>query len=150
MLVPPPVLRGLSLSEHQKKELSTLEKDTRQRVLAVLTDEQKKTILQMEKRSFGPPGRRGDGNRGGPPDDDRGPPDLDNQPPRDRGSPIDDDQPSPPPTHDMSTSRETSPAKVGIQWFATLDSGLHEAKRSGRPILLVSAAPHCAGVSGIW
>ena len=24
------------------------------------------------------------------------------------------------------------------------------AERTGRPILFVSAAPHCAGVSGIW
>ncbi len=38
----------------------------------------------------------------------------------------------------------------GIQWFATWESGLREAERTGRPILLVSAAPHCAGVSGIW
>src|SRR5262245_23310204 len=40
-------------------------------------------------------------------------------------------------------------AQGGIQWFATWESGLREAQRSGRPILLVSAAPHCAGVSGI-
>jgi Spy/CpxP family protein refolding chaperone len=38
----------------------------------------------------------------------------------------------------------------GIQWFATLAGGLEEARRTGRPILLVSAAPHCAGVSGVW
>ena len=38
----------------------------------------------------------------------------------------------------------------GIQWFATLESARAEAKRTGRPILLVSAAPHCSGVSGIW
>ena len=38
----------------------------------------------------------------------------------------------------------------GIQWFATLDSARAEARRTGRPILLVSAAPHCSGVSGIW
>ena len=37
-----------------------------------------------------------------------------------------------------------------IQWYATLDRGLAEAKRTGRPILLVSGAPHCAGVSGMW
>lgn len=39
---------------------------------------------------------------------------------------------------------------VGIQWFATLERGLAEAKRAGKPILFVSAAPHCAGVSGMW
>ena len=38
----------------------------------------------------------------------------------------------------------------GIQWFATLERGLAEAKRSGKPILFVSAAPHCGGISGIW
>jgi Spy/CpxP family protein refolding chaperone len=38
----------------------------------------------------------------------------------------------------------------GIQWFATWEAGKAEAERTGRPILFVSAAPHCAGVSGIW
>ncbi len=37
-----------------------------------------------------------------------------------------------------------------IAWYGTLSGGLIEAKRSGRPILLVSAAPHCHGVSGVW
>ena len=39
---------------------------------------------------------------------------------------------------------------AGIQWFPTLEAGRAEAQRTGRPILFVSAAPHCAGVSGIW
>ena len=42
------------------------------------------------------------------------------------------------------------PPANSIQWFATLKAGLAEAQRTGKPILLVSAAPHCAGVSGIW
>ena len=37
-----------------------------------------------------------------------------------------------------------------IAWYATLARGLAEAKRTGKPILFVSAAPHCAGVSGMW
>jgi len=37
-----------------------------------------------------------------------------------------------------------------IAWYGTLKSGLAEATRSQRPILLVSGAPHCHGVSGIW
>lgn len=37
-----------------------------------------------------------------------------------------------------------------IVWYGTWDSALAEAKRSNRPILLVSAAPHCHNVSGIW
>lgn len=40
--------------------------------------------------------------------------------------------------------------RPGIQWFATWESGLREAQRLKQPILLVAAAPHCAGVSGIW
>ena len=37
-----------------------------------------------------------------------------------------------------------------IAFYGTLQSGLEEAKRSGRPIMFVSAAPQCLGVSGIW
>ena len=37
-----------------------------------------------------------------------------------------------------------------IAWYGTLTSGLMAAKDTNRPILLVSAAPHCHGVSGIW
>ena len=37
-----------------------------------------------------------------------------------------------------------------ISWYGTLDSGLAEAKRTGKPILLTSAAPQCAGVPGMW
>src|ERR1700722_4802531 len=44
----------------------------------------------------------------------------------------------------------TSGRPGGITWFTTWNSGLAEAERTGRPILLVAAAPHCAGVSGIW
>ncbi len=37
-----------------------------------------------------------------------------------------------------------------VIWYGTLDGGLSEAKRSGRPIILLSAAPHCQAVSGVW
>jgi len=37
-----------------------------------------------------------------------------------------------------------------VAWYGTLDAGLAEAKRSGRPILLISGAPQCLGVPGIW
>ena len=37
-----------------------------------------------------------------------------------------------------------------IAWYGRLSDGLAEAKRSGRPILLVSGAPQCLGVSGVW
>ena len=36
------------------------------------------------------------------------------------------------------------------EWFATWDGAKAEAKRTNRPILMVSAAPHCSGISGIW
>jgi hypothetical protein len=72
--------------------------------------------------------------KGGPPDK-KGPPDRDKKgPPEDRKGPPD-----------------KQPAAGGaIQYFATWDSGLAEAQRTGKPIFLVSAAPHCAGVCGIW
>ena len=37
-----------------------------------------------------------------------------------------------------------------IQWYAALEPALGVAAESGRPILFLSAAPHCGGVSGIW
>jgi hypothetical protein len=41
-------------------------------------------------------------------------------------------------------------ADAGIQWFATLTDGLAEAKRTGKPLLFLSAAPHCGGIPGLW
>ena len=37
-----------------------------------------------------------------------------------------------------------------IAWFGQLDDALAESQRTGRPILLVSGAPQCLGVAGIW
>ena len=37
-----------------------------------------------------------------------------------------------------------------IQWFSTWQQGLAEADKTGRPILLVAAAPQCQGVPGVW
>lgn len=37
-----------------------------------------------------------------------------------------------------------------IAWYSVWDDARREAERSGKPILLVSAAPHCSGVSGMW
>jgi hypothetical protein len=39
---------------------------------------------------------------------------------------------------------------VGIVWYGTWQGGLREAERSGKPILLFSATPHCRGISGMW
>lgn len=45
---------------------------------------------------------------------------------------------------------QTSPAEGGIQWYASWELGLSQARKGGRPILLVAAAPHCHNISGIW
>ncbi len=37
-----------------------------------------------------------------------------------------------------------------IAWFGTVKQGLAVAKATQRPILLISSAPHCRGISGIW
>ena len=49
----------------------------------------------------------------------------------------------------LATANE-SDKKAGIQWYGTLDGGMEEAKKSGRPILLMSAAPQCRNISGVW
>ncbi len=43
-----------------------------------------------------------------------------------------------------------APAHPGIQWFTRLDQGLAEARRTGMPVFLMSAAPQCAEVPGNW
>lgn len=48
------------------------------------------------------------------------------------------------------TDQGVADDKEKVIWYGTLDGGLAEAKRSGRPIILLSAAPHCQAVSGIW
>ena len=42
------------------------------------------------------------------------------------------------------------PQEPGIAWFGTWEAGLAEAERTGRPILIMSAAPQCSGVPGMW
>lgn len=37
-----------------------------------------------------------------------------------------------------------------IAWHGTWKDGLAAAKAARRPILLVSAAPHCKQIPGIW
>lgn len=37
-----------------------------------------------------------------------------------------------------------------IAWHGTWQDGLAAAKAAKRPILLVSAAPHCKQIPGIW
>ena len=48
----------------------------------------------------------------------------------------------------LSSAVAETPRRVA--WFGTIKQGLAVAKTANRPILLISAAPHCRGVSGIW
>ncbi len=146
-VLPPHVREAIELSEEQKKKIADLEDEVRNKLEKILTVDQ---VRQAE--SMGPP----QGPPGGPPQAKGGPegppppPMNDDGPPRgkkgkgrpnDRPEPAAKDRP-------LETSQSNLPS--GIQWFATWESGLDEASRTGKPILLVSAAPHCAGVSGIW
>jgi hypothetical protein len=38
----------------------------------------------------------------------------------------------------------------GIVWYGVLKDGLAEAKRTEKPILLITAAAQCGGVPGMW
>ena len=37
-----------------------------------------------------------------------------------------------------------------IAWWPTVEQGRAEAARTGKPIFLLSAAPQCHNVPGIW
>ena len=39
---------------------------------------------------------------------------------------------------------------AGVAWWGTWEGAMEEASRSGKPILLLSAAPQCQGVPGLW
>jgi hypothetical protein len=49
-----------------------------------------------------------------------------------------------------NASEQVAKPSPKIAWYGQLKDGLAEAKRSNRPILLVSAAPQCQNVSGMW
>ncbi len=44
----------------------------------------------------------------------------------------------------------TEPNAAGVAWFGTWDAALAEARRTRRPILLMSATPTCRDVPGVW
>ena len=126
MLVMPPFVRDrMELTAEEEKKLQALEEETRAKLKKVLGDKKYEQFEEAMRRGPGRPPLFG------------GPPDGDGPPPPEKEEPKDGD-------------KEAAAGKGGIQWFATWDSALAEAKRTGRPIFLVSAAPHCAGVSGIW
>ncbi|MGE4619111.1 MAG: hypothetical protein AAEJ04_04800 [Planctomycetota bacterium] len=39
---------------------------------------------------------------------------------------------------------------AGVAWWGTWEGALAEGQRTEKPILLLSAAPQCHGVPGIW
>jgi hypothetical protein len=41
-------------------------------------------------------------------------------------------------------------SSYGIAWYATWERALRVAKETGRPIMLLAAAPQCHGISGLW
>jgi len=49
---------------------------------------------------------------------------------------------------EASSANESIPS--GIAWYGVLTDGLAEAKATNRPIFLMSAAPQCAGIPGMW
>lgn len=121
IVLPPFVTEKLNLTDTQKRDIDDLDRSTMMDLRQILTDDQWKQMHELMRK--GPQG--GPGGPGGRPNPGSRP-----------GS-----RPSP---------GAYKPASQGIQWFATLDSGLREAQRTGKPILLLSAAPHCGGVPGIW
>jgi hypothetical protein len=125
-VLPPPLYEELDLTPEQKKKLDALEAEVKKKLEAILTEKQKRQVEEFRPRGPGGPGGRPqrDGKRPGE-DDNKG----------DR-----------PPVEEDGTAR----SQGGIQWFATLERGLAEARRTGKPILFLSAAPHCGGISGIW
>ena len=44
----------------------------------------------------------------------------------------------------------SSKVVTGIAWYGVLEDGLAEAKRTGKPILLITSAAQCNGVPGMW
>jgi hypothetical protein len=132
-LLPPHAIDELDLTPEQAKQLADLEKDVKARLQKILTAEQRKKLENLP-----PPPRPG------------GPPPQDPGRPRDKGERPGGPGPGEPPPPPREDEALGAPVSGGIQWFATLESGLREAQRTGRPILFVSAAPHCGGVSGTW
>ena len=145
-LFPRHIREAIDLTDEQRRKVDELEDEVRQKLEKILTVDQFRQAESMGPPQGGPGGPPPGPPRDGPDGPDGPPPRIeDGGPPRGKkGRP----QQDPPPAKDRPA--ETSHLPSGIQWFATWESGLDEATRTGKPILLVSAAPHCAGVSGIW
>ncbi len=135
----PPFIRGeLNLTPDQERQLQSLEAEVKERLQKILTEKQ---IQQLKEMRPGGPGGFGGKGPGGKGPSGKGP----------GGGPSGGKGPGGgPPGGKGPSGQARTPNQGGIQWFATWESGRVEAARTGRPILLVSAAPHCAGVSGVW
>lgn len=138
-VLPPHIADMLELSEEQLKQIADLEKDVKAKLTKILTAGQVKKAEASKGlgKMDGKDGKDGKG-KDGKEKDGKGDKGKDSAVPDKKNA-----QPRP----DMD-SKLQKPSK--IQWFASLDGGLKEAQRTGLPILLLSAAPHCAGVSGTW
>lgn len=123
-VMPPPLMEILELSENQKKQIGDLEREVKARLLKILNAEQKNKVQNFK----GPPNFKEDGKG------------------KEKGGDKKDGQEK---NGDKQAANSIKP-QGAIVWFANVDQGLAEAQRTGKPILLVSAAPHCAGVPGVW
>ena len=50
----------------------------------------------------------------------------------------------------LASAQSGNGLPAGIVWYGVLQDGLEQARKTQRPILLLSAAPQCAGVPGMW
>ncbi len=62
-------------------------------------------------------------------------------------APEDDPKPAPKKT---GAVEENFQHPKGIAWIGTWEAAKTEAQRTGKPILLLSAAPQHLGVPGVW
>ena len=143
-LFPPHIRDAIDLTDEQRRKLGDLEDEVREKLEKILTVDQFRRAESLGPPPGGPMGPPPEGQDGPPPRIDEGGPPRGKQ---GNGRPR---PPEPPPAKERPVEASKAPMPSGIQWFATWDSGVDEAARTGKPILLVSAAPHCAGVSGIW
>ena len=140
-VLPPHIADTLELSEDQLKQIADLEKDVKSKLTKILTDGQIKKVEASKGlgKMDGKEGKDKDGKgKDGKGKDGKGDKGKEGAAPDKKSS-----QPRP-----AMDSKLQKPSQ--IQWYASLDGGLKEAQRTGFPILLLSAAPHCAGVSGTW
>ena len=135
-VLPPHIADSLELSEEQLKQIADLEKEVKTKLTKILTAGQVKKA-EASKGLGKMDGKDGKGKEGKDKDG-KGDKGKDGAAPDKKSSQL----------RPAMDSKLQKPAQ--IQWYASLDGGLKEAQRTGLPILLLSAAPHCAGVSGTW